>query len=224
MILEQSRHPVRDQATSRIRVYLVEDQALLRESLRTMLELEPEVEVVGETGDAEQALRELETLGVDLVLMDIRLPSMDGIEATRLLMQRDGAPKVMILTSYHDEYLGASVEAGAVGYIMKSCTRRQLVEAVLAVDQGQLRIDHSLTSSLVRELAELRKEHRASLLTPRQLEILKLVASGSRYKEIAGELFINERTVQREIRSVFDRLGVNDSAHAVSEAHKKGLI
>ncbi len=222
MVLIQSRHPVQGQA--RIRVYLVEDQALLRESLRAMLELEAEIEVVGETGDAEQALRELETLGVDLVLMDIRLPSMDGIEATRLLMQRDGAPKVMILTSYHDEYLGASVEAGAAGYIMKSCTRRQLVEAVLAVDQGQLRIDHSLTSSLVRELAELRKEHRASLLTPRQLEILKLVASGSRYKEIAGELFINERTVHRETRAIFDRLGVNDSAHAVSEAHKKGLI
>ena len=224
MGLRQSRLPVQDQATSRIRVYLVEDQALLRESLRAMLELEAEVEVVGETGDAEQALRELETLAVDLVLMDIRLPSMDGIEATRLLMQRHGAPKVIILTSYHDEYLEASLGAGAAGYILKSCTRRQLVQAVRAVYQGQVQIDHSLTSSLVRELAELRKAHRASLLTPRQVEILKLVASGSRYKAIASAVFVNERTVQREIRNVFNRLGVNDAAHAVSEAHKKGLI
>ncbi len=224
MVLKQSRHPVQDKATSRIRVYLVEDQALLRESLRAMLELEAEVEVVGETEDAEQALRELESLAVDLVLMDIRLPSMDGIEATRLLKERRGAPKVMILTSYDDEYLGASLEAGAAGYILKSCTRRQLVRAMWAVYQGQVRIDHSLTSNLVRELAELRKTHRASLLTPRQVEILKLVASGTRYKEIASELFINERTVHRETRAIFDRLGVNDGAHAVSEGYKMRLI
>ncbi len=144
----QSSHPVQDQATSRIRVYLVEDQALLRESLRAMLELEAEIDVVGETDDAEQALRELETLAVDLVLMDIRLPRMDGIEATRLLMQRHGAPKVIILTSYHDEYLEASLEAGAAGYILKSCTRQQLVQAVQAVYHGQASIDPTLPPQL----------------------------------------------------------------------------
>ena len=208
----------------RLRIYLVEDQAILRESLGAMLELETELEVVGETGDAEQALLELETLDVDVVLMDIRLPGMDGIEATRLLMQRHGAPKVLILTSSHDEYLGAAIEAGATGYCLKSCTRQQLAQAIEAVYQGQASIDQSLTGTLVRELAKLRKVHRASILTPRQLEILKLVANGWHYKEIASALFVNERTVQREIRSVFNRLDVNDAAHAVAEAYKQGII
>ncbi len=120
--------------------------------------------------------------------------------------------------------MAEAVGAGASGFILKSCTRQQLVEAIRVAFQGQVPIDPSLTGRLVREIAELRKDHQESLLTPRQVEILKLVASGTRYKEIASKLFISETTVNREMRNIFDRLGVNDAAHAVSEAYTKRLM
>lgn len=212
------------QATSKIRVYLVEDQTLLRETLGTMLMTDPELEVVGSSADAEHALLELETLAVDAVLMDILLPGMGGIEATRLLKEQHADLAVVVLTSYQGEYFEAAIEAGATGYIMKSCQPEQLVQAVRLACQGHLLIDPSITRNLARELTQLRQAHRALLLTPRHVEILRMVARGRRYKEIATTLFASERTVHREIRTIFDRLGVNDAAHAVSEAYKMGLI
>ena len=198
---------------------MIEDQALLSESLRTMLELEREIEVVGEAKDAEQGLRELETLDIDVVLMNIRLPSMDGVEATRLLTMRHESPPVVMLTSYNDEYLEAALEAGATGYVLKSSSREELVQAVRTASQGQVVLSPSLTTSLIRELVDLRKAYRESLLSSRQLEILKLLAGGARTNEICSTLFISERTVYREIRKICDRLGAADVAHAVSEAH-----
>jgi len=215
---------MQQQASAKIRVYLVEDQTLLRETLGRMLRAEPELEVVGEAQDAERALQELETLDADAVLMDILLPGMDGIEATRLLKEQHPDLAVVMLTSYHGEYFEAAIGAGATGYIMKSCKPEQLVQAVRLACQGHLLIDPAITRGLARELTQLRQAHRALLLTPRHVEILKLVASGRRYKEIASTLFASERTVHREIRTIFDRLGVNDAAHAVSEAYKMGLI
>ena len=205
---------MQEQPTANIRVYQVEDQALIRESLRAMLEQEPGIEVVGEAADANRAIQELKTLDVDVVLMDIRLPGTDGIEATRLLKQTYQNLAVVILTSYQDEYMIEAIEAGASGYILKSCTGQQLVQALRATYRGQVPIDPSLTGRLVRELAELKGAHRQSLLTPRQTEILKLVAIGTRYKEIAATLFVSETTVNREMGNIFDQLSVNDAAHA----------
>ncbi len=213
-----------NKGTYKIRVYIVEDQALIRASLRAMLELEPEIEVVGEAPEANQALQEIEAPGVDIVLMDIGLPGMDGIQATRLLKQKHQGLPVVMLTSYQDEYVAEALEAGASGYILKSSTRQQLVQAVKSAHDGQAPIDPSVTGKLVREIAELKRAHADSLLTPRQVAILKLVASGTKYKEIASELFISETTVNREMRNIYNRLGVNDAAHAVSEAYKKRLI
>ena len=209
---------------SKIRVYLVEDQRLLRESLRTMLELEPEFEVVGEAGDAERALSELGTLNVDVVLMDIGLPGMNGIEATAHLKEKRGDVAVVVLTFLDDEHVAAAIEVGASGYILKSCTRQDLLEALRTAYRGQVPIDPAVAPELLRELAELRKAHRKSLLTPRQIEVLKLVAGGMRYKDIAGTLFVSESTVNREIRNIFDRLGVNDAAQAVSEAYRRRIL
>ncbi len=212
------------QPTSNIRVYLVEDQALIRQSLRVMLDLEPGIEIVGEADRAGRALQELEALDVDVVLMDIGLPDTDGIETTRRLKKKRQDLAVVMLTSYLDEYLAEAIEAGASGYLVKSCTRQQLREAIIAANQGQVPIDPAVTGKLISEMAELKKAHRESLLTPRQVEILRLVAAGNRYAEIATTLFVSERTVNREMRTTFNRLGVNDAAHAVSEAYKKGLI
>ena len=210
--------------TKKIKVYLVEDQDLIRESLSTMLSLESDIEVVGVAADAETALEELEVMSPDVVLMDIRLPGMDGIEATTRIGEIDGNASVLILTSFGDEYIEAALDAGASGYILKSCNREQLVSAVKATHQGQLPIDPSVTTRLVRELSELRKGNSGSQLTPRQLEVLKLVSEGNRYKRIAENLYVSERTVHREMQAIFDRLGVSDAAHAVSEAYRHKII
>jgi len=208
----------------KVRVYLVEDFPLLRESLTAMLELEPEIEVVGEAAEAELALQTLQTVPADVVLMDVRLPGMNGIEATRVLKQNHPDMPVVVLTSYDDEYMEAAIEAGAAGYILKSCTRQQLVQALRGAVQGQMPIDPSLTGKLVREVVELRRTQVRSLLTPRQLEILKMVALGTRYREIASKLSFSLATVKREVRSIFNRLNADRAAQAVSEAHKRGLL
>ena len=208
----------------KVRVYLVEDFPLLRESLTAMLELEPGIEVVGEAAEAELALQTLQTVTADVVLMDVRLPGMNGIEATRVLKQNHPDMPVVVLTSYDDEYMEAAIEAGAAGYILKSCTRRQLVQALLDAVQGQMPIDPSLTGKLVREVVELRRAQQRSLLTPRQVEILKMVALGTRYRDIASKLVFSLATVKREVRSIFNRLNADGAAQAVSEAHKRGLL
>lgn len=119
-----------NQTPSPIRVYHVEDQPMLREVLKSLIELEQDVELVGSAGDAEIALHDLRDLDVDVVLMDIRLPGIDGIEATRFLHESRPDVAVVMLTSYEDEFLGPALEAGAIGYVIKSCTRKQLMEAI----------------------------------------------------------------------------------------------
>ncbi len=215
---------VRAPASSSLRVYIVEDQALFRECLRAKFELEGGVEVVGEADNGEQALRDLSALDVDVVLMDIGLPGMDGIEATRSLKEIRPELPVVVLTSHENEALGDAIEAGVAGYILKTTTARELMEAVRGAQNGQASIDSSLTGKLFSEVAELRKTRRDSILSPRQLEILSLVAAGERYKEVGKIAALSRTTVNREMRAIFDRLGVNDAAHAVSEAHNKGLL
>ena len=121
---------MKEQRTSNIRVYFVDDQALIRESLHTLLELEPEVELVGAASSAEQALMQLDYVGVDMVLMDVGLPGMDGVEATRLLKKRHPELAVVVLTAHEDQFMGAAVEASAAAYIANSCTGKELVRTM----------------------------------------------------------------------------------------------
>ena len=215
---------MRFRGTPGIRVYLVDDEVLIRESLQVVLDLEPDIEVVGQAGDGETVLKDPAALSADVVLMDVRLPGIDGIEATRRLKETVPSIAVVMLSSYDNEYVGAALDAGASGYILKSYKRRRLVQAVRAASEGQMPIDPSLTADLVRELSNLRQAHRDSILTKRQMEILGLVALGSRYREIARTLFVSESTINREMRKVYDGLGVKDAAHAVSEACRRGLL
>lgn len=129
-----------------------------------------------------------------------------------------------MLTSFEDEYVAQSVESGASGYILKSSGTQELLQAIHAAHEGHALLDPSLTAKMFEELTELRKTRRESLLTDRQVQILKLVADGGRYRDIADQLFVSETTVNREMREMFNRLGVNDAAHAVSEAYKQGLL
>ena len=205
-------------------MYLVDDEVLIRESLQVVLDLEPDIEVVGQASDGETVLNDPAARSADVVLMDVRLPGIDGIEATRRLKETVPGIAVVMLSSYDNEYVGAAFDAGASGYILKSYQRHRLVQAVRAASEGQMPIDPSLTGELVRELSNLRQAHRDSILTKRQMEILGLVALGSRYKEIARTLFVSESTINREMRKVYDGLGVKDAAHAVSEAWRRGLL
>ena len=154
---------MQQQATSKIRIYLVEDQTLLRETLGSMLRTDPGLELVGEAEDAERALKDLETLDADTVLMDILLPGMDGIEATRRLKEQHPDLAVVVLTSYQGEYFEAAIGAGATGYIMKSCKPEQLVQAVRLACQGHLLIDSTITRSLAREPPDPLEDTGASL-------------------------------------------------------------
>ena len=217
--------PNRQRAPSRsIRVYLVEDDALIRECLRARLELAPDIEVVGDAARADQAILTLRSLEADVVLMDIGLPGMDGLEATRRLRDSDPELAIVMLTSYGSEYVEDAFEAGATGYLVKSCTSQQLVHAIEAAQNGQVPIDPSLTGGLLHQMADLRITQRETLLTSRQMEVLKLVATGTRHRDIANTLSLSETSVNREMRNIFDRLSVNDAAHAVSEAYQKGLL
>ncbi len=209
---------------SDIKVYIVEDQALIRESLRAMLDLEQDIEVSGEAASAEQALQELKTLDVDLVLMDIGLPGMDGIAAASALKDRDPHLPVVMLTSHQDGYVAEALWAGASGYILKSCTRQQLVQAIRAACDNQVPIDAAVAADLFGNAGPHARALKDPLLTRRQVDILKLVATGVRYRDVATRLFISETTVNREMRNIFDRLGVNDATHAVSEAYQMRLL
>jgi len=189
-----------------------------------MLELEEDIEVVGEAEDAEQALRALDSIAVHVVLMDIQLPGIDGLEATRRLKEIRPDLTVVALTTFGEDYLELAFNAGVISYLQKSCTREQLVQAVRAARQGQTLIEARVACNMIRELTGLRESQRDSLLTSRQIEILRMVAEGSKYREIAKALFFNERTVHREMRGIFDRLGDKDASHAVSAATKTRIL
>ena len=213
-----------ERQNSRIKVYLVEDHTLIRESVRARLDVEPTIEVVGDSALAEQALKDLEAQAIDVVLMDIQLPVMDGLEATRRLKEMRPEVAVVVLTAFQDEYIEPAFRAGAAGYILKTSNSQQLIQSIHSAYEGGACLDPSLTRGLIQRVSELCEAEGGSLLSPRQVEILRLVADGTRYSVIAEHLGISVTTVSREMRTIFNRLGANDAAHAVSEAYKRGLL
>ena len=215
---------MQNKADDIIKVYLVEDQGILRESLQAMLDLEGDIELIGHAETGEKAIEALSSINADVVLMNIRLPGIDGLESTRRLKADIPDLKIIVLTSFDDEHLEEAMESGASGYLLKSCTRRQLVDAISEVSAGGTVIDSSLTRDLVNELIEHRRTVRSQLLTDRQIEILEYLASGLRYQEISKNLFISRSTLHREIREVLDRLDSKDVTQAVYEAQKRHLI
>lgn len=208
----------------KIRVALVEDHQMVREGLRRLLELEEGIEVVGETGTGEEALARLPSLFPDVVLMDLRLPGMDGVEATRQLKKELPDLKVIMLTFLEDDRVTEAIEAGASGYLLKKGNRQQLLQAIQSAYCGQYPIDPSLSRGLLAQLTQLMRRSRESYLSERQSEILRLVASGVPARGIARQLFVSESTVKRELRHIFEKLGVRNQAHAVAEALRRKLI
>jgi len=206
-----------------IRILLVDDHQVVREGLRHMLELETDMEVVGEAADAKEALTQVELLSPQVILMDIKMPGMGGIELTRQLKEKQPSCNVIMLTLY-DEYLTQAIEAGAVGYLLKDIRREELIRAIRAVHQGRSLLDLSLSRERLAELAAPAESKQRGYLSERELAILHLIADGVATKEIANQLFLSQASVKRSVGLIFEKLGVRNRSEAVSEAYKRSLI
>jgi len=207
-----------------VKVMIVDDHQVVREGLRRILELDKGIEVVGEARSGEEAISRASTISPDVVVMDLKMPGIDGIKATEEIKKRLPDTNVLILTLYAEDFVRQAVEAGASGYLLKDSDTDQITRAIHQVHDGLCPIAPSLTKELVTKFARLSREERNSMLNKRQVEILKLIAEGMSGKDIGDQLYISTSTVKREIRNIFDRLGVNDRAQAVSEAMKKRII
>ncbi|UCB44210.1 MAG: response regulator transcription factor [Dehalococcoidales bacterium] len=207
-----------------IRVLVVDDHHVVREGLRRMLEMENGIQVIGEARSGEEAIAKAISLSPDVIVMDLKMPGMDGITATREIKERLPDVSILVLTLYAEDFVKQAVEAGVSGYLLKDSDCEQITQAIHQVHEGLCPIAPSLTRDLVMEYAELSRSSRASILTKRQLEILRFIAEGESGKEIGNLLFISTSTVKREIRQILSKLKVNDRAQAVSEAIKRRLI
>ncbi len=210
--------------SSTIKVLLVDDHHVVREGLRRILELDGGITVIGEARSGEEAIVKAVALSPDVIIMDLKMPGMDGITATREIKQKLPQVNVLVLTLYAEDFVKQAVEAGVSGYLLKDSDIEQITKGVRQVHTGLSPIAPSLTRGLVSQFAKLSRNNRSSLLTKRQAEILNLVAEGESGKKIGERLFLSTSTVKREIRHIFDKLGVNDRAHAVSEGMKQHLI
>ena len=212
-------------------VLIVDDQALVRAGFRMILEAEEDVEVVGEAADGREAVAEAQRLKPDVVLMDVRMPEMDGIEATRRLLADDGAAtKVVMLTTFDmDEYVYDALRAGASGFLLKDVPPEQLVAGIRAVASGDALLAPSVTRRVIEEFvrrppASVRTlPPKLSELTTRELEVLKLIARGLSNAEIAKQLFVSETTVKTHVAHVLTKLDLRDRVQAVVLAYEIGL-
>ena len=214
-----------------IRVLLVDDQPLLRTGFRLILQSEPDLEVVGEAADGEVALAQAAALRPDVVLMDIRMPRMDGIEATRRLRRLEDPPSVLVLTTYDlDEHVVESLRAGASGFLLKDVPADELVQAVRVVHAGAAIVAPTVTRRLLdrfaRHLPAADAAGRTALpqLTEREHEVLLLVARGLSNAEIAAELVLSETTVKTHVSNLLAKLGLRDRVQAVVLAYERGLV
>ena len=207
-----------------IKVLLVDDHQVVLEGLKRMLEMDKEIEVVGEAASGEEAIAQAQRLSPDIILMDIRMHGMGGIEAIHQLRAIHPAISIIVLTLYQDQYLAQAAEAGVVGYLLKDISREELTQAIRAAHLGQTPLAPSVTRTLLKQYGTLTKASQSYVLTSRQLGILRLIAAGITNKEIASQLFLSEATVKREIHTIFCKLGVSDRAQAVSEGYKRNLI
>ena len=198
-----------------IRVLIVDDHAVVREGLRTFLELQDGLEVVGEAGDGEEALPLAERLEPDVVLMDLVMPKLDGVGAMRELRVRAPKARVIVLTSFlEDDRLLPAIRAGAAGYLLKNVQPQELARAVRLADAGETLIDPAVAARLVEAVADGQAAEPDHQLTPREQEVLDLIARGFSNKRIALELGVAEKTVKTHVSHVLAKLGVSDRTQA----------
>ena len=216
-----------------IRVLLVDDQALFREGLSILLSIHSDIEIVGEANNGEEALQVAAQTSPDVILMDLRMPVLDGVAATRRLTQTQPDSRVIVLTTFDDdEHIFDGLRAGAVGYLLKDVTSDKLVEAIRATAGGQSFLQPSVAAKVISEFARMTSYQPPTTssqplvepLSERELEVLQQVATGASNKEIAAQLFIAEGTVKNHLTNILGKLGVRDRTQAALKANELGLI
>lgn len=209
-----------------IRILLVDDQHLIRQGLKTLLELEPDLQVVGESENGENAIALVEELQPDVVLMDIRMPVMDGVAATREICQQFTGTKVLVLTTFDDDqYVAEALRYGAMGYLLKDTPSEELATAIRSVHKGYTQLGPGLVEKIMKRVPITAAPLPAipppgwDELTPREQEVLRLIARGASNREIAQSLYISEGTVKNHVTNILNRLNLRDRTQAAIFAH-----
>ncbi|MEV4018459.1 response regulator transcription factor [Nonomuraea angiospora] len=207
-------------AETAIRLLIADDHPIVRDGIRGMFAGDPDFEVLGEAGDGAQAVELARALNPDVILMDLRMPRMDGVAAIKELARLGIAARVLVLTTYDtDRDVLPAIEAGATGYLLKDTGRDELVRAVRTAARGEAVLSPSVATRL---LGQVRAP--ADPLSARELEVLQLIADGATNREVATRLFISEATVKSHVLHIYTKLGVNDRAAAVAVAFRRGLL
>lgn len=213
-----------------IRILVVDDQAMIRSGLRMILESEPDMTVIGEAEDGDSAVAAARRHSPDVILMDVRMPGSDGLEATRRILdgQRPHLPRIVVLTTFDaDEYVYGALRAGASGFLLKDAPAEDLISALRVVARGDALLDPKVTRRVIEEFASRGGGSPAeglSELTDRELEVLRLVAKGRSNAEIAEDLYVSETTVKTHVSHILAKLGLRDRVQAVVAAYESGVV
>ncbi len=215
-------------STNKIKVLIVDDHQVVRQGLRTFLELHEDIDVVGEAGDGVAAVEMVQQLAPDVVLMDLVMPRLDGIGATRQVKALGGTTRVIALTSFtEDDKVFPAIQAGASSYLLKDVSPDDLVEAIRAVHRGEARLNPNIARKLMEQVAQQagpKRESPAEELTERELEVIRLVAKGYSNQVIGQELFISDKTVKTHISNILGKLNLEDRTQLAIYAIKNGLV
>ena len=212
------------------RVLLVDDQALVRTGFRVILDAQADLEVVGEAGDGHEAIAVAAEVAPDVVCMDVQMPGLDGLEATRRIAARADAPAVLVLTTFdRDDYLFHALEAGASGFLLKTASPEQLVDAVRVLARGDALLSPAVTRRVIERFGAPSGAHAVPdealpELTDREAEVFRLLADGLSNAEIAGRLYVGEATVKTHVSNILLKLGVRDRVQAVVRAYRSGFV
>ena len=209
-----------------IRLMIADDHPVVREGLAAMLNRQADIEVVGEAENGREAIEQARRLRPDVILMDLRMPEVDGVEAMRRISVESPETRFIVLTTYdNDEFIFKGIEAGARAYLLKDAPREELFKAIRAVHRGESLIQPAVAGKVLDRFAELSRQVQApDALSEREIEVIRLMADGAANKEIAAGLSISGSTVKTHIQAIFQKLGASDRTEAVMQALRKGII
>ncbi|MDO0930219.1 response regulator transcription factor [Streptomyces sp. DG2A-72] len=210
---------------SLITLLIADDHPVVRDGLSGIFAGDPDFEVVAEVGDGAEAVRVAEALRPDVILMDLRMPTMDGVTAITELVRRRVPSRILVVTTYDtDSFVRPAIEAGATGYLLKDTPRSELIRAVREAAQGRAVLSPTVASRLLTQVRTPAEPAAPRLLSQREMEVIKLVAGGQSNRQAAATLFISEATVKSHLLNIYAKLSVNDRAAAVAEAYNRGLL